>query len=167
MADIERVLSDSLNSFRRYYNIETENVLEPFKATATFMSHNEQYYLVKAAKIADIDSNEYVYFACEDELSKEKLENLCNKAWEDGLSKVVPSYGHRNTDVTVVLLCNSIPDEVFDSVKKIKKYKSYKFTFYGWSHFKLIAMDVSLKRLTTNRQGQPLKKVFNNIKNNL
>lgn len=167
MADIEKALEVTLNAFKRYYNIKTEDVTAPFAAQADFISHNEQYYLVKAAKIADIDSNEYVYFACEENLSLERLNELCEEAWESGLKRVTPSYGHRNSDITLVIISDKMQNDSYTSVKKIKKYKSYKHTFYGWSHFKLIAMDISLNRLTYNRQGQSLKKVFNNIQNYL
>lgn len=165
MADLNKALDVSLNAFKRYYNIKTEDVEAPFVAQADFISHNEQYYLIKAAKIADIDSNEYVYFACEENLSVDRLNDLCNIAWERGLSRVTPSYGHRNSDITLIILSDKILNDSFTMVKKIKKYKSYKHTFFGWSHFKLVAMDISLNRLTYNRQGQSLKNVFNNIQN--
>ena len=48
-------LEKIIESFRRYYDVSTENVDLPFAAKAVFKSHNEQYFLVKAAKVADID----------------------------------------------------------------------------------------------------------------
>lgn len=55
---LERVL----RSYQTYYNIKTEAVEPPFAAEAIFGSHNEQYFLIKKAKVADIDTNETVYF---------------------------------------------------------------------------------------------------------
>lgn len=162
MSDLNDTLQSVMDAFRRYYNVTDSDVLPPFSAYAEFKSHNEQYYLVKAAKIADIDSNEYVYFAVEDRLSLQRLDELSETAWEDGLKKVVPSYGHRNSDITLIIISNHIDQNAFSAVKRKRLYKSYKHTFYGWSHFKLVAMDLSLKRLTYNRQGQVLKKVLNN-----
>lgn len=162
MSNLADKLSDVLMAFMRYYNVTTEDVLPPFKAYAEFASHNEQYFLVKAAKVADIDSNEYVYFATEEVLTKDLVTSLADKAWNDGLSKVVPSYGHRNSDVTLIIISERIEEEAVKTIKKLKLYKSYKHTFYGWSHFKLIAMDLSSKRLAFNRQGQSYKKVLNN-----
>lgn len=47
-----------LRSYQTYYNIKTEAVEPPFAAEAIFGSHNEQYFLIKKAKVADIDTNE-------------------------------------------------------------------------------------------------------------
>lgn len=158
----EDKLSTVLKSFEKYYNINKENPAEPFVCEATFMSHNEQYYLVKAAKIADIDSNEYVFFSLEESLSLERLKELDKKAWETGMSRVVPKSGHRNSDVTLIIIADHICEDAFKYVKRCKHSKSYLFTIYGWSNYKLIAMDLSLGRLTCNRQGRSLKKILNN-----
>lgn len=61
---LERVL----RSYQTYYNIKTEAVEPPFAAEAIFGSHNEQYFLIKKAKVADIDTNETVYFATEESI---------------------------------------------------------------------------------------------------
>ena len=51
-----------LPAFEQYYTVNKESE-PPFCAQAEFRSHNEQYFLVRSAHIADIDSNEFVYFA--------------------------------------------------------------------------------------------------------
>ena len=58
----ESILQKLLHSFERYYNVREECVVAPFSAEAEFHSHSEQYFLVKSAHVADIDSNEYVFF---------------------------------------------------------------------------------------------------------
>lgn len=161
----QEALDLSLKSYSRYFNIKTEDIEAPFSAEAEFVSHNEQYWLVKAAKLADVDSNEFVFFALVDTLTKERLTELDKIAWERGLSRVTPSSSHRNTDVTLVIIADNIEEDAFLAVKKLKHYKSYKMSLWGWSNYKAIAMELSLKRLTTNRQGQALKKIFNNIIN--
>ena len=90
-------LEHLLHSYEAYYNVSTQNVAAPFVAEASFKSHNEQYMLVKAAKIADIDSNEFVFFyinaapACGGKgLTVEKITELSKIAWERGLSQVAP-----------------------------------------------------------------------------
>ena len=85
-----------LPSYRTYYNIISENVTQPFDAEAVFNSHNEQYYLVKKAKVADVDSNEFVFFKIVDVLDKETYEILDKTAWEEGIKRVEPSFGHKN-----------------------------------------------------------------------
>ena len=83
---LERVL----RSYQTYYNIKTEAVEPPFAAEAIFGSHNEQYFLIKKAKVADIDTNETVYFATEESLSKDRLLELDSIAWERGTANVQP-----------------------------------------------------------------------------
>jgi len=158
----EEKLESVLKSYTRFYNIKREEVEPPFDAEAEFISHNEQYILVKSAKIAEIDSNEFVYFKSVERLTEEKLTELDKTAWERGLSKVNPGPGHRNSDVSLIIIADKIDENAFKLVKKLKHSKSYLFTFHGWSNYKLIAIDLSDNRMTFNRQGHMLKKIINN-----
>lgn len=156
----EQALEKVLHSFERYYSINKENVTQPFAAEAEFISHNEQYFLVKSAKIANIDSNEYVYFALTETLSKDKFLEFDEKAWNTGISRVHPYSGHRNSDVTLVIIADKIEDEVKSLIKKTKHSKSYKLTFWGWSNYKLVSLELSTDQLFSNRLGKDLKKLF-------
>ena len=166
--DSNGALEKLLKSFESYYNINTSEVEAPFAAEAIFNSHNEQYFLVQAAKLADIDSNEFVFFyshhnhepdSCDEALSAEKVSEVTRIAWERGLSRVNPYYGHRNSDVTVIFLSDKISDESFKKIKKLNLYKSYKFGLYGWSGFRALAYETSTGRAVTNRRGSDLKKL--------
>ena len=158
----EEKLESVLKSYERYYTIKKEDVTAPFAAEAEFKSHNEQYILVKSAKISEMDSNEFVYFAAEDTLTLDKLYKLDKIAWETGLSKVVPKSGHRNSDVVLVIIADRIEEDAFEAIKKLKHSKSYFFTIYGWSNYKLVAIDLSKNASASNRQGRDLKKIINN-----
>ena len=149
-----------LPAFEQYYTVKKEDITPPFCAEAEFRSHNEQYFLVRSAHIADIDSNEFVYFASPDELTTEKLEELVNAAWNAGLAKVRPYNGHRNSDVSLLIFTKSINQETISSIKKTKLYKSYKFSFHGWSHFKLAVCNTSDMEVYTNRQGRDFIKLI-------
>ena len=59
---LQEALDKLLPSFRRYYNVKTEDVAAPFVAEAVFQSHNEQYFLIKSARISEANSNEFAYF---------------------------------------------------------------------------------------------------------
>ena len=76
LSDSESTLEKLLHSFESYYNVQTNGVEEPFSATAEFHSHTEQYFLVKEAHIADIDSNDYVYFIEEKDFFQSIIKNL-------------------------------------------------------------------------------------------
>ena len=159
----ESVLQKLLHSFERYYNVKESGVVAPFSAEAEFHSHSEQYFFVKAAHVANIDSHEYVFFAEVDVLDEALFEQLAVLAWEEGLSRIHPYYGHRNSDVTLIILADKISDSAFRFIKKEKKSKSYKFSIYGWSNFRALAYETSTGRTVTNRHGNVLKKLVSSL----
>ena len=155
------ILQAVLRPFMHYYNLR-ENPTPPFAAEAEFHSHSEQYFLTRAAHIADIDSHEYVFFAEEDHLTQERLEELEKSAWEEGLSRVKPGPGHRNSDLALIIIADKIEETALRQVSKIKRSKSYRFSLHGWSNFRVLAYEVSSGRVASNRAGKSLKKVISN-----
>ena len=139
-----------LNSFTRYYNVKTSDVEQPFYAEAEFHAHG-------------IDSNEYAFFASVDSLDEKRLSELDKTAWERGLSRIKPYYGHRNSDVTLFVLADSVSDGAAKTAKKIRHYKSYYFSIYGWSHYKLAICDCSTGKCTFNRMGRDLRKIVSKL----
>ena len=161
------VLETLLHSFERYYNVKAG---EPgtaahsmFKAEAEFHSHSEQYFLTRAAHIADIDSHEYVFFAEEENLTSDRLEELAGAAWKEGLSRVHPGSGHRNSDVALIIIADTIEETAFKQVSRIKHSKSYFFSLHGWSNFRLLAYEISSGRIVCNRLGKSLKKLVSTL----
>lgn len=163
---VSDALEKVLSSYERYYSINRD-APAPFSAYAEFRSHNEKYVLVRSAKIADIDSNEFVYFVTSESLDSSALVEFCNAAWNDGLAKVVPYNGHRNSDVTLIVIADAFKenstDEIKKLVKKTKLSKSYKWSLWGWSNFRLACFELNSGRLAVNWQGRDLKNIF--IKN--
>ena len=139
--ELPQVIEKVLPAFERYYTVKKVSD-PPFCAEAEFRSHNEQYFLVRSAHIADIDSNEFVYFATIENLDKQTLNNLTALAWEKGLALVKPYNGHRNSDVTLIIIAEKVDDEAKEAIRKTKLYKSYKMSFWGWSNFKLAVVEV-------------------------
>ena len=156
----EDILAKILNSYVHYYMIKKDGVPAPFSAFAEFHSHNEQFVLVKKAKIADNDSNEYVYFLLTEYLDVPVLTDAARKAWEDGLAKVKPSFTHRNSDVTLVAVANTFADGLEKAAKKIRFSKSYSFSFRGWSNFRLVCYEAQSKKFASNYHGKDLIKTF-------
>ncbi len=152
-----------LPAFEQYYTIKNEDVTPPFCAEAEFRSHNEQYFLVRSAHIADIDSNEFIFFGSQIELTPRNLSELCKTAWEAGLSRVKPYNGHRNSDVTLFIFTDTISDPTKKSIKKTKLSRSYKWGFYGWSNFRLAVAELNSKTIYFNRLGKDYRNLL--IKN--
>ena len=160
MIEERKSLDSIISCFEQYYDIIRDNVEPPFYAEAAFRSHHEKYILLKSAKIADIDSNEFVFFYEDESLSKERINELVELSWQRGLSRVRPYSGHRNTDVTLIVLAKNFLGDAFTCVKKISRYKSYKLGFYGWSSFRLLAYESNSGKVVTNRRGSDLRKIF-------
>lgn len=156
-------LEHLLRSYVRYYDIYREDVTEGFAAEAHFHSHDEQYFLVKTAKLAEADSHEYVYFAQAETLTTEVLESLVEKAWTAGMSHVQASSSHHSSDVSLVILADTIDPGAVRPIKKARRFASYKYGLHGFSHFRLIAFEPTSKKIVHNRMGDTLKKLFRNI----
>lgn len=157
------VLEKILKAYEAYYDINRETPERPFAAEASFHSHDEQFFLVKSARIGEAESNEHVFFSIEETLDEDRLKELDSAAWERGLARVKPHANHRNTDVTLVAAGNHVTEEAFALAARLKHYKSYQWGFRGFSHYRLVVLEYSSGRLACNGQGKDLKKLFGNI----
>jgi len=160
----KEALQTLLKSYYRYYNVKEEGVEPPFDAEAEFLAQDVQYFLVKSAKLGESDSHEYIYFAAVDHLTLAQAQMLDETAWSRGMARVEPKPNHRNSDVHLVILAEKMDDDAAAFLKKLRRYESYHHTFWGWSHYRVIALETSTGRLTCNRMGQILTKLFRNIK---
>lgn len=177
MMSLNDFFTKLLQSFERYYTINKENPIKPFSAEADFISHSERYVLVKSAKIAEIDSNEFVYFYVQDEIDLNFVKELSSIAWKNGLEKVHPSSGHRNSDITLIIAVDKINLDNSDgqmndskyyallkkSIKKIKFSKNYMLGLYGFSNFKLAIYENKSKKTFSNFYGRDYSKLFDKI----
>lgn len=141
-----------LRSYRRYYTVREDGAPEPFAAEAEFHAHGEQYFLVRAAKVADIDSNEYVFFAREESVDEQRLLQLAEAAWSAGLARVHAGPEHRNSDITLIVVAGTTDGAARAAARKCARYKSYRLSFWGWSHFRLVLCDLSTG-CYSNRMG--------------
>ena len=153
-------LEKVLRSFERYYDLNRQSPTPPFSAEASFKSSEEQYVLVKSARISESESNEYVFFYAADQINADCLSKIELAAWETGLSRVQPHFNHRNSDVTLIIIANQLDTEIQRKIKKINHFKSYAFTLKGWSRFRIIAAELSSNRFFYNRFGKELKKIL-------
>ena len=167
MMTSKEALEQLLPSFQRYYNIKREEVTEPFTAEAEFFTHDEAYFLMKSAKLAQSESKEFVFFKAMDHLDPQTLKDLDEKAWENGMSRVEITPLHHSTDVALIIMADTIDPEAAKLIKKLKHYKSYCFNFKGWSRYRLIALETSTGKITYNHLGAELKKLISNIQKQL
>ena len=154
----KEALDKLLKAYSVYYDVEKRKPAPPFAAEAAFRSHEEQYFLIRSARLAESESNEFVYFALEDALTAPLLDALDGAAWNAGLARVAPHKDHRNSDVTLIILASKIEPDAAALIPKRKHYQSYLFGFQGWSHYRLAAFDADAGKLYVNGQGKALRK---------
>ena len=161
--ELQDALEKALHSYEAYYTIEREHPLPPFAAQAEFSAHGESYFLIKRAKYAELDAKEFLYFALEDTLTAERVEELAALSWADGLAKVEPRPNHRSSDVIVIILTGRLTPEAAAAVRRIRRYRSYTLGLRGWSHFRLVAFEPPRGALSHNRQGEATAKLMRRI----
>lgn len=163
----QEALERLLPSYSRYYDVLPE-APAPFQAAAEFHSHGESYMLVKSAKLWEMDSNEYVYFAAEDAMDAATLQTRIEQAWELTMPRVTPTDHHRNSDVTVIFLVPELDGDGRRTIRHNARSQGYKHGLQGWSNLRLGAIELTTGRITCNRHGRDLRKLLSNIsKSNL
>ncbi|MBQ9721319.1 MAG: hypothetical protein IJV64_11590 [Oscillospiraceae bacterium] len=155
-------LGQLLPSYRRYYDV-SEAPHGSFAATARFYTRGEQYFLIRSAKMWEMESNEYVYFLTADALTTEQLQQRIEEAWSDTMPQVRPSESHRNSDVTLVVLVPQLDAQTRKALRHFHRSVGYRHGLHGWSNLRLGAIELSDGRITTNRHGADLKKLLGNI----
>lgn len=159
----QEALENALRAYSVYYDVIREDGA-PWAARADFRACDEQYFLMKSNKMSEVNSFEYVYFAEQESFSLAEVQKLDELAWETAMARVQPGPNHRNSDVTLVLIADKFDPHVLKFVKKLRRYKSYKLSFHGWSQYRVVALEASSGVLAFNRMGTDLKKLFRNIK---
>lgn len=125
-----------------------------------FKSHGEEYLLIKSAKINEMDSSEIAFFADLEGLNEPEYTSLMEKVWEETLKRADVKPNHRNSDGILIVIADHIDEAAKKEIKKTRRYKSYRFTLWGWSELRVIAYEHSTGKVVCNRQGAILKKLF-------
>ena len=161
--NMDTALDRIVESFYRYYDVNLVDPAFPFHVEAVYRGKDMQYMLIERAKVFETENYEYVYFYKTANLTKELFDKLDKAAWEDGMNRVTPHSNHRSSDVTLVIVAESMDPECEAIVKKAKHHISYNFGFQGYSAFRLVVCDLSRGNILSNRRGSDLKKTVSNI----
>lgn len=146
-----------IDAYKGYYNIKREDVTAPFDAEGYLSNEAEQYFLVKAAKIAFVNSYEYVYFRKCPRIDADTLTELDRIAWETGISEVRPDTNHKNTDVALIVVADVVTQDLRDRIDTFKHSKNYMLGFHGFSNYRLVVIEAPSKTVLTNRRGRELR----------
>ncbi|MBP5158962.1 MAG: hypothetical protein ILP10_01535 [Lachnospiraceae bacterium] len=159
--DSKDIYEGLISSFSHYYDIE-ELCDADFRAKAVFSSHGSQYFVSRNIKTGEVFSHETVYFVIEPLLSKERLSQLCDKAWDKALGEFTPFPGHRSSDVALILIADRV-ELPANEIRKKKRFKSYSLMFRGSSRLCLAVIDRSTGEAFFNRPGERYKNPVQNV----
>ena len=154
-----------VDSFHRYYDVNTEDPIKPFHVEAVYRGIDQQYLLTKRARIFEVENYEYVYFYKTDRLTKALYDELEDKAWTDGIGRTHPHSNHKSSDITLVIVAENVDSDCERIIKNTNRHVSHKFGFHGYSAFRLVVCDLSNGSILSNRRGSSLRRTVTNILN--
>ena len=144
---LERVLA----AHKSFYDIRRDYLFEgrTFPAFAEYHTYGEKYVLVKRAKLWEVNTHDFMFFECVDELDETQLAEEISFMQEKALS--------------LVIIANRTTEAARKLAKKTRFHKEYRFGFRGWTDLRLAVVDLSLptdKSVVVNNAGKQLKEVL-------
>ena len=161
----EKFLNTLADSFSAYYDLhmaEGEQEL-PLSFRADYFSRAERYWLTKNIPIWGNETNEFAYVFSAPSFDQALAARCIDYALDDGLPMVKPHKEHQYTNIKVILLADSVEQDVARYVKKRSFSKSYKFSLYGFSTLKSAIVDLGSQKTVTNSAGHELVSYFSKL----
>lgn len=155
-------LEKVLLAYRRNFDISWDCSFlgRNLPAMAKFSSRGEKYVLVKKAKLWAMECYEHVLFLTPEVLTIAALEDITSLLAEAERELVKPHSEHMYTYLTAVILPQAGDEEAIRALRRFKKRKNYKLSFYGWSHMRLAVCLADGSLIETNADGKDLKKML-------
>lgn len=143
---------------------------EKYLAYGHFYSHSEKYVLVKEVQLWEAKSYEHIIFMDVSEMTinvLNKTDELLKEYMEPFLvrkGEKYPEKNHMYTFLTVVIFTSKrISDDIKRKIEKYKFEKNYLFSIRGYSSGRIAVIDVENMKITTNKAGKVLNKLYERI----
>jgi len=143
---------------------------EKYLAYGHFYSHSEKYVLVKEVQLWEAKSYEHIIFMDVSEMTinvLNKTDELLKEYMEPFLvrkGEKYPEKNHMYTFLTVVIFTSKrISDNIKRKIEKYKFEKNYLFSIRGYSSGRIAVIDVENMKITTNKAGKVLNKLYERI----
>lgn len=155
------------DAYSAYYSItpveEGEEAL-PLAFRAIYDARDEQYFLVKSANIWKNEKHEYCYVFSAPTFDAELAGRCIDFALQEMLPKVKPHKQHQYTNCKVVLIADTLAEDVPSAVRKSKFSRSYgTLSTEGYTELLAAAVDLKAEKAYANRVGQNLVKFFGKL----
>lgn len=161
----EKFLEAVTDSFSAYYDLHmvpAEQEL-PLAFRADYFSRSERYWLSKNIPIWGNETNEFAYIFSAPVFDQTLAAKCIDYALDEALPLVKPHKEHQYTNVKVILLADSVDEDVARYVKKRSFTKNYKFSFHGFSTLKSAIVDLGTQKTVTNSAGYELADYFRKL----
>lgn len=164
MAEDKRVdlLERILAAHQSFYDITRDYLFEgrTFPAFAEYHTYGEKYVLVKRAKLWEVNTHDFMFFECVDELDEAHLAEDISFMQEKALRKVDAGPNHMSSALSLAIIANSTTEAARKLAKKTRFHKEYRFGFRGWTDLRLCVVDLSLpakQGVVANNAAKQLK----------
>ena len=165
--DRELFINIVKDAYSAYYTItdpSEEDEGLPMAFRAVYDARDERYFLSKNAQIWANEKIEYAYIYSAPSFDTELAGRCMDHALADMLPKVNPHKQHQYTNCKVILIADSLSDDIIELVKKRSFSKSYGFlSTRGYTELLAAAVDLRREKTYTNKVGNGLNKFFDKL----
>lgn len=156
------VIDRLLAAHEAWFNVERDHSFagRTFPGYAEFHSSASQYVLVKRAKLWEASSHEYLFFCDVPHLDGAAFEDLVGFMTGDALAKVELSPDHMSSYLTLVVVADSVSDDIPRRVRQARFRKNFMLGLKGWADLRVAVVDLDGGQVLVNSQGKPLKETL-------
>lgn len=162
MNDRQQVIERLLAAHETWFDVERNHEFAGriFPGYAEFHSSASRYVLVKRAKLWEASTHEYLFFCETAHLDAAQFDDLMGFITSEALAKVQLSPDHMSSFLTLVVVADSIDDDIARRVRTARFRKNFALGFKGWADVRVAVVDLSTKQVLTNAQGKPLRETL-------
>lgn len=140
---------------------ETEICGRRFDLVGQYRERVSRYMISKQKEIYAYQSYEHIMYS-HFEVAPTEVDIGKLRLWlEEQLSDIIQiDSEHMSSVVTIIWSSNEpIEKKVAKSIKRFRLYQSFQFGLKGWVNVKLVHVDLSQKRMVSNRMGRDVSKL--------
>lgn len=121
------------------------------------------YVLFQKATLYEYVSHEYLFLYAAPHLTLAAAQAAVEQAYAEGMAQFTPAPGHKCTVISAVVLCDTCDAGAARYLRRLRRYKSFHLSFYGWMNFHTALLVREGDRILTNEAGRDKAKVIKSI----
>lgn len=131
---------------------------------AHFYQTNQKYFGSKRINLWRVDNEEHCFVKQHQNISKNDVEVMISLL-KIGIDQLVqPHPDHMKTVITGVMIAiEPLAADVKPLIEKHSYKKSFKFYLCGWAEVRLVALDLSSKKVLCNPAGKEVKNFYEGL----